>query len=363
MTALIIALIAAGIIAGLIQFFADYKGLPLFPGEKEGEGFDGAPPEKSFWQKLYDFVRNHWQFFGYQVVGIAGAFLVPVFDQFVSLKGVRDYLNCIDNNPGTACTVSDWYLLVILGYGIILGYSSVRLIRSLGSFLMGNIARSQAEQQKQLADAKKQIDDLKAKLAAPGQPQPFGGNWQGFDSTFQQAANTGDDVHAQEELSTIAGFESCAENPNPKPWTNWRPAASLRHLLGQVNALAPGRSKVSDGMIGDTAHQSRNSDHNPWIWDAAVSKGVVTALDITHDPGNKCDCNVLANVLQLHKDERIKYVIWNRRIMNSSPINGAAAWEWRNYSGANPHDKHIHISVKCDKPNYDSTKNWNIKLS
>jgi hypothetical protein len=86
-------------------------------------------------------------------------------------------------------------------------------------------------------------------------------------------------------------------------------------------------------------------------------------MDITHDPQNKCDCNILAASLQSNKDARIKYVIWNRRIMSSSPIDDHPAWTWRNYNGENPHDKHIHISVKCGIRNYDSTDKWKIKIS
>jgi hypothetical protein len=56
----------------------------------------------------------------------------------------------------------------------------------------------------------------------------------------------------------------------------------------------------------------------------------------------------------------VKYIIWNRRIASSSPINGAAAWDWRPYTGANPHDKHVHISVKPEKAAFDLTSTWAI---
>ncbi len=49
--------------------------------------------------------------------------------------------------------------------------------------------------------------------------------------------------------------------------------------------------------------------------------------------------------------------------MFSTLQNGNQAWTWGNYSGSNPHEKHIHISVNCDKALYDSTDNWNIKIS
>ena len=61
-----------------------------------------------------------------------------------------------------------------------------------------------------------------------------------------------------------------------------RIAKTLDVLRNEINALAPKRSKGSDGWIGDAAHQSRASDHNPWVREGGV--GIVTALDITHDP-------------------------------------------------------------------------------
>lgn len=129
----------------------------------------------------------------------------------------------------------------------------------------------------------------------------------------------------------------------------WRLAKSLEVLRNQLNAAYPNRSKASDGTIGDTAHASRPSDHNP------NSKGVVTAIDITHDPKNGLDCNVLAEALRNSRDPRIKYVIWNKRAFD--PYNLKGNWDWQPYSGSNPHTKHLHISVKGD---YDNTADWQI---
>jgi hypothetical protein len=143
--------------------------------------------------------------------------------------------------------------------------------------------------------------------------------------------------------------------------TPWRTAKSLLTLRGEVNQAAPGRSKVSDGTIGDAAHCQRTSDHNPWVRDGNI--GVVTAMDITDDPSHGCSANNIAESIRTNRDSRVKYIIWNRRIANSSPIGGSPAWEWRLYNGSNPHTKHIHISVKSDKPNYDSTVAWQIVLS
>lgn len=131
----------------------------------------------------------------------------------------------------------------------------------------------------------------------------------------------------------------------------WRLARSLEVLRDQINTAAPGRSKASDGGIGDAAHASRASDHNPWIKDGA--QGVVTAIDITHDPAAGVDCAAIAEVLKAGGDARIKYVIWNRRIWNPEIESG-----WRPYNGTNPHDKHVHVSVKPAKAHYDDPRPW-----
>lgn len=129
---------------------------------------------------------------------------------------------------------------------------------------------------------------------------------------------------------------------------SWRVAESLLTLRDQYNAAHPRRNKASDGTIGDADHQNRNSDHNPW-----VGPGVVTALDLTHDPANGADMNALANALVDSGDPRIKYIIWNRRIWNPS-----IAPYWRPYNGSNPHTKHLHLSVKSAKRYYDSDRPW-----
>jgi endonuclease G, mitochondrial len=139
---------------------------------------------------------------------------------------------------------------------------------------------------------------------------------------------------------------------------SWRIAESLLQLRKQVNAAYPNRSKASDGGIGDAAHATRASDHNPWVKDGAM--GVVTAVDVTHDPANGCDAGKLAAALVNSEDPRIKYVIWNRQMASSYPANGVAAWTWRPYSGANPHNHHVHISVQPEKELYDSPVEWEI---
>jgi len=136
----------------------------------------------------------------------------------------------------------------------------------------------------------------------------------------------------------------------------WRLAASLQRLRDNVNALAPLRSKASDGSIGDAAHASRSSDHNPWV--VADGKGVVTAIDVTHDPAGGCDAERLAESLRAARDPRVKYVIWNRRIFSAT----VQPWQWRPYAGANPHDHHMHISVQPEPGRFDDASDWQVSV-
>ncbi len=140
---------------------------------------------------------------------------------------------------------------------------------------------------------------------------------------------------------------------------SWRLAKSLDVLRSQINTRWPARKKDSDGTIGDAAHASRSSDHNPWVRDGAV--GVVTAIDITHDPSTGPDAGVLAETLRQSRDPRIKYIISQKRICASYAVHGEEAWTWRPYFGKNPHDKHCHISVKPEKEFYDAVEPFKIE--
>lgn len=144
--------------------------------------------------------------------------------------------------------------------------------------------------------------------------------------------------------------------PNVPKGPGWRVANALKTLREQVNKAAPNRSKSHDGTIGDAAHQSRASDHNPWVKDG--NQGVVTGMDITHDPAKGVDSYVLAQTLLDSRDHRIKYIISNGRIASGS--EGPQPWVWRKYSGKNPHNKHVHVSVKSEKVAYDGIAPWKI---
>jgi len=111
------------------------------------------------------------------------------------------------------------------------------------------------------------------------------------------------------------------------------PAPAAKAALAEATGRWPDRSRVSDGLCGDAAHKLRRSDHNP------DADGYCCAFDLSADPAHGCDAHALADQLRRRRDPRAKYVISNRRIA------GPPDWEWRPYGGANPHEKHAHVSL------------------
>lgn len=117
----------------------------------------------------------------------------------------------------------------------------------------------------------------------------------------------------------------------------WRLAPCLRVLVEQIDAAYPSRPTGSDGSIGDRAHAARTSDHNP------DDTGLVRAVDITDWPGGAFDPDVWARVHAV-RDPRVAYLISDGEIWSRA----RAGEGWRRYDGANPHGKHLHISVTAD---------------
>ena len=101
-------------------------------------------------------------------------------------------------------------------------------------------------------------------------------------------------------------------------------------VLRQATALFPKRKKLSDGLLPSKAHQvaSPNSDHNTGL-----------AVDLTHDPKNGIDCAVIFE--KLKEDERVNYLIFQGKIWSRQRRKEGN----RKYSGSNPHNLHLHISI------------------
>jgi Putative peptidoglycan binding domain len=134
----------------------------------------------------------------------------------------------------------------------------------------------------------------------------------------------------------------------------WRLAGSLVALRDQINGMAPGRSKASDGTIGDAAHRHRASRHNP------NDAGVVCALDVTDDPAHGCPIHVIAEAVRARPHPDLAYVISNGRIAGRS-----TGWSWHRYTGTNPHNKHVHFGVGSGpdgepRQPYDDRTPWNL---
>jgi hypothetical protein len=125
----------------------------------------------------------------------------------------------------------------------------------------------------------------------------------------------------------------------------WYLAPSLVNLRDEVNRKWPTRSKASDGTKGDSAHASRRSDHNP------NERGSVNAIDITNAG---IDVDYLIECAMRHPSTA--YII-SRGAIYSRRYGFAK----RAYTGSNPHNTHVHISIQQTKAaEWDETR-WLVK--
>ena len=147
---------------------------------------------------------------------------------------------------------------------------------------------------------------------------------------------------------------------------SWILVPCLVRLRAEFDAIAPGRDTSSDGSVGDTAHQSGESDHNPDetgnvpIRDADRTNEV-HAIDVDVDlrtPGLSMEKVVqfLLGRCRSGAEKRLRYIIYNRRIWSAS--NG---WRQQRYTGANPHDHHAHFSSSYST-NYEASRaSWHLE--
>lgn len=129
----------------------------------------------------------------------------------------------------------------------------------------------------------------------------------------------------------------------------WRLAPSLIALEAEANLLAPRRSKRSDGSIGDLAHASRASDHNP-------AGGWVHGLDLTHDPSGGYDAHAQARRIAARRDIRINYIISNGMIWYYRTN------QWQKYYGANKHTSHAHYSINRNAASRNNASRWHTEV-
>lgn len=119
-------------------------------------------------------------------------------------------------------------------------------------------------------------------------------------------------------------------------------APALAELRNEVNARWPNRSKASDGWIGDPAHASRVSDHNP------NQRGSVNALDITAE-----DIVPAELVAAAIAHPSTAYVIHDRSIWSRT-----YGWAKRPYKGSNPHTTHVHVSIQQNQAAEQNLTKW-----
>ncbi|MGW4465100.1 peptidoglycan-binding domain-containing protein [Micromonospora sp. NPDC004704] len=122
-------------------------------------------------------------------------------------------------------------------------------------------------------------------------------------------------------------------------------APTLKVLRDEVDRRWPHRDRASDGWIGDPAHQATTSDHNPDSDNRSVN-----ALDIDKDG---IDPMLVVRMCIAHPSTQ--YVIFDRTIWSRTRKFAAAR-----YTGSNPHDKHLHVSVSHTRSLETSTRGWGI---
>jgi hypothetical protein len=114
-------------------------------------------------------------------------------------------------------------------------------------------------------------------------------------------------------------------------------------VLRQATAISPLRLKVSDGLLPSNKHRLQNpdSDHNLGL-----------AVDLTHDPKHGVDCAVIFE--KLKEDERVSYLIFKGTIWSKEKKRLGN----RRYTGSNPHNKHLHISINASHSSDTSPWFW-----
>lgn len=136
--------------------------------------------------------------------------------------------------------------------------------------------------------------------------------------------------------------------------------AALRALDSELTSIAPRRT-LPTWFLGDAAHRLHASSHNPD--DTPGSKAEDSDADrIAEIRGGdyRLPLNAsftpeqlvqaLVKLCRTGKVKWIKYIIFNRRIWTAS-----TGWVTRAYTGANSHEKHIHVSCKPDTASENST--------
>ncbi|GAB2603702.1 hypothetical protein Aab01nite_47910 [Paractinoplanes abujensis] len=148
--------------------------------------------------------------------------------------------------------------------------------------------------------------------------------------------------------------------------SEWIVVPCLLRLRDEFDRLAPHRRKGAEGTIGDADHEP-TSDHTP-DEDSAFLRhkdpddvNEVHALDIDQDlrlPGLSMEAVVqfLLGRCRSGAEQRLRYVIFNRRIWEASND-----WRRSDYHGDNPHTDHAHFSASYKTGHEASTASWHLE--
>ncbi len=112
-------LIAAGVLAGLVNYFYIYLNLP---SERKAVDVATGTEDASSWE--YPKLTYYLALCGYVVIGLVGAFLTPLLDALITLKGTP---------------MADGAEWVMFGYGLVFGFSANRLLSSVSASILAKI--------------------------------------------------------------------------------------------------------------------------------------------------------------------------------------------------------------------------------
>ncbi len=146
----------------------------------------------------------------------------------------------------------------------------------------------------------------------------------------------------------------------------WELVPCLVRLRWELDRIAPGRDRATDGAIGDANHSS-TSDHTPdEISDAlrgkdADSRNEVHAVDLDVDlrTADLSMEEVVQHILgrcRSGAEKRLRYIIFNHRIWSAS-----SGWRQQAYTGPSPHTGHAHFSASYDTAHEASTASWYLE--
>lgn len=132
----------------------------------------------------------------------------------------------------------------------------------------------------------------------------------------------------------------------------WYKASWIPAFFAALDAVAPARDRASDGTVGDPAHMTGASGHNPDDTPGvsaerqdADTRPEVRAADAGSNLRSVVTMQRVVDAILAYPPDRNRliYIIFNGYIWSAS--NG---WARAKYSGADQHTTHVHVSGHPD---------------